>query len=216
MVCLAPGQDAECFERTGNVGAQVLLAVPRSTVDGHALVRNVKQGLVPVDHHGAVAKLLHPQPGVGGFACAAFGREQIRLPVYRHHGTVHQQDIVLHQQLRQLAVDRQRFQIGFCVLPHRRTFQLVCPRRTLPLVGNVGFCCRNNIFWGIVCPVVRAQRMYLRIDRFNFYGMPRQPVSIMHCALLIGYQVDQHAYYTRTAFRSQEYIEKMHNARMTF
>ena len=59
----------------------------------------------------------------------------------------------------------------------------------------------------IVCPVVRAQRMYLRIDRFNFYGMPRQPVSIVHCALLIGYQVDQYAYHTRTAFKSQEYIK---------
>ena len=139
----------------------MLLAVPRRTVDSHTRVCDMEQGLVPVDHHGAVAKLLHPQPGMGGFACAAFGSEQIRLPIYRHHGTVHQQDIILHQQLRQFAVDRQRFQIGVCVLPHRRTFQLVCPRRALPLVCNVGGRGSDAVFGFVVHSVGLAQRMYL-------------------------------------------------------
>lgn len=121
----------------------------------------MEQGLVPVDHHGPVVKLLHPQPGVGGFAGAAFRCEQIRLSIHRHHGTVHQQDIVLHQQLRQFAVDRQRFQIGICVLPHRRTFQLVCPHRTFPLVCNVGGRGSDTVFGIIFYPVGCTQRMYL-------------------------------------------------------
>lgn len=152
----------------------MLLAVPRRSVDGHALACNVEQGLVPVDHHGAVAKLPHPQPGVGGFAGATFGGKQIRLPVYRHHSTVHQQDIVLHQQLCQFAVDRQRFQIGICVLPHRRTFQLVCPRRALPLVGNVGRRDCDFKRCGCIGQIIFAKGAGLLIQRRNTNDLSRQ------------------------------------------
>ena len=91
VIYLVPGQDAHCSQRAGHISAQVLFAVPRRAVDGHTRVCDMEQGLVPVDHHGPVAKLLHPQPGVGGFAGATFSCEQIRLSIHRHHGTMHQQ-----------------------------------------------------------------------------------------------------------------------------
>lgn len=139
----------------------MLLAVPRRTVGGHALVCDVEQGLVAVHHHSAVSKLLEPQSGVGGFTGAAFRCKQIRLSIHRHHGTVHQQDIVLHQQLRQFAVDRQRFQIWGCILPHCRTFQLVCPHRAFPLVCNVGRRGSDTVFGIIFYPVGCTQRIHL-------------------------------------------------------
>nr|DAL45276.1 MAG TPA_asm: hypothetical protein [Caudoviricetes sp.] len=45
--------------------------------------------------------------------------------------------------------------------------------------------------------------MYLWIDRFDFYGMPRQPISIVHCMLLIGYKVNKHFYIIQIMFKSQ-------------
>ena len=44
-------------------------------------------------------------------------------------------------------------------------------------------------------------------------AMPRQPVSIVHCALLIRYQVDRYAYHKRMVSKSQERInDKKHKS----
>ena len=122
MVRFTAGQDAHCLERAGHVAAQMLLAVPRRTVNRCALAGDVDQGLVSIHHHGTRAKLFEPEPGVGGFACAAFGGEQVRLPIHGNHCTVHQKHIFLHQHLRQLAVDRQRFQIAALIFLYGSAF----------------------------------------------------------------------------------------------
>ena len=93
MVCLAPGQDADSFQRAGGVGTAVVLAVPWRSVNSHALCADFQQGLVIVDEHCPFTEPLFPKLGVGAFACAAFGGEQVGFAVHADAGAMKQQGV---------------------------------------------------------------------------------------------------------------------------
>ena len=88
--------DADAPHREHRPGpqAQLFLALPGGGAHIHFAVLQADQRLIPVDDDGAVAKVLFPEHGVGGFAGAAGGGEDVGDAVHRHHRRVHQEHIV--------------------------------------------------------------------------------------------------------------------------
>lgn len=71
----------------------MVLAVPRRSVNSHALCADFQQGLVIVDEHCPFTEPLFPKLGVGAFACAAFGGEQVGFAVHADAGAMKQQGV---------------------------------------------------------------------------------------------------------------------------
>lgn len=103
---------ADGLDRCRHIAAQSFLSSPRRSIGNHTAFLDLKKGFIIIDHHYVmVSEQFTPEAGVGGFAAAAGGRENVCPAVDANGGAVEKNDSLTGEAAHNSALDGTEFQL---------------------------------------------------------------------------------------------------------